>query len=126
MKIGQTSQNVDLEYKKGGRKSSSARHCRRFILLWIAALATWSTEGEKKKPASRREGGAPSIIKQRTVQVRGSKYVKQVSWLAYLERKGMLQQTGSINNCKQEGTCIPSVNAGEVICFRINSDKFQI
>lgn len=66
------------------------------------------------------------MIKQRTVQVRGSKYVKQVSWLAYLERKGILQQTGSINNCKQEGTCIPSVNAGEVICFRINSDKFQI
>jgi len=63
MKIGQTSQNVDLEYKKGGRKSSSARHCRRFILLWIAALATWSTEGEKKKASFQKGGGSPQYYK---------------------------------------------------------------
>lgn len=85
MKIGQTSQNVDLEYRKGGRKSSSARHFRRFISLWIAALATWSTEGEEKKKKKLPEGrgGTPSTIKQSTVQVRGSKYVKQVSWLIW-------------------------------------------
>lgn len=63
MKIGQTSQNVDLKYRKGGRKSSSARHFRRFISLWIAALATWSTEGEKKKLSFQKGGENPQYYK---------------------------------------------------------------
>lgn len=65
MKIGHTSHNMDFEFKKGGRKTFSARHFRRFISLWIAALATCSTEGKKKKKGFQKggEGGNPQYYK---------------------------------------------------------------
>jgi len=61
MKIGCTSQHMDFESRKGGRKTSScAKHFRRFIWLWIAALTTHSTEKKKNLP----EGGAEPPVLQ--------------------------------------------------------------
>lgn len=86
MKIGSTSQNMDFDSRKGGRKTSSyTRHLYHYGLQ----LKLLAAQREKKKEnpperGGRRGGGTPSIvIKQRTVQVLGSKYVKQVSWLIW-------------------------------------------